>query len=126
MASIKDFISEEIQNILNEAVKINFRGHQFVLKVDVNEDPEKKGIKVQFLPTSFGTLTRTEQDDIAISLGTKLSEGLGELGMDVERDRNLKDKTVIGFFIYIEYFDRIVRKVLSNANKDVEQPESDI
>ena len=84
MASIKDFISEEIQNILNEAVKINFRGHQFVLKVDVNEDPEKKGIKVQFLPTSFGTLTRTEQDDIAISLGTKLSEGLGELGMDVE------------------------------------------
>jgi len=126
MASIKDFISEEIQNILNEAVKINFRGHQFVLKVDVNEDPEKKGIKVQFLPTSFGTLTRTEQDDIAISLGTKLSEGLGELGMDVERDRNLKDKTVIGFFIYIEYFDRIVRKVLSNANKDVEQPESNI
>jgi len=126
MASIKDFITEEIQNILNEAVKINFRGHQFVLKVDVNEDPEKKGIKVQFLPTSFGTLTRTEQDDIAISLGTKLSEGLGELGMDVERDRNLKDKTVIGFFIYIEYFDRIVRKVLSNANKDVEQPESNI
>lgn len=126
MASIKDFITEEIQNILNEAVKINFRGHQFVLKVDVNEDPEKKGIKVQFLPTSFGTLTKTEQDDIAISLGTKLSEGLGELGMDVERDRNLKDKTVIGFFIYIEYFDRIVRKVLSNANKDVEQPESDI
>lgn len=126
MASIKDFITEEIQNILNEAVKINFRGHQFVLKVDVNEDPEKKGIKVQFLPTSFGTLTKTEQDDIAISLGTKLSEGLAELGMDVERDRNLKDKTVIGFFIYIEYFDRIVRKVLSNANKDVEQPEREL
>lgn len=125
MASFQDFITEEIKNILNEAVKINFKGHQFVLKVDVNEDPEKKGIKVQFLPTSFGSLTKTEQNDIAIALGEKLSNGLAELGMDVERDRNLKDKTVIGFFIYIEYFDRIVRKVLAKAN-DQEQPDQDI
>ena len=59
--TIQDIIREELQNVLNEAVKINFKGHQFVLKVDVNEDPQKKGIKVQFLPTSFGNLTRTEQ-----------------------------------------------------------------
>ena len=36
--------------------------------------------------------------------------------MRVERDRNLKDKTIIGFFVYIEYFDKIVRKALSNQN----------
>ena len=36
--------------------------------------------------------------------------------MRVERDRNLKDKTIIGFFIYIEYFDRIIRKALSGQN----------
>jgi len=34
----------------------------------------------------------------------------------VERDRNLKDKTIIGFFIYIEYFDKIIRKALSQQN----------
>jgi len=113
MPSLKEIINEEIQNILNEAVKINFKGQQFVLKVDVNEDPNKKGIKVQFLPTSFGNLTRTEQDDIAIALSEKLSAGLEPYGLDVERDRNLKDKTIIGFFIYIEYLDKIIRKALA-------------
>jgi len=113
MPSLKQIINEEIQNILNEAVKINFKGQQFVLKVDVNEDPNKKGIKVQFLPTSFGNLTRTEQDDIAIALSEKLSAGLEAYGLDVERDRNLKDKTIIGFFIYIEYLDKIIRKALA-------------
>ena len=113
MPSLKEIINEEIQNILNEAVKINFKGQQFVLKVDVNEDPNKKGIKVQFLPTSFGNLTRTEQDDIAIALSEKLSAGLEAYELDVERDRNLKDKTIIGFFIYIEYLDKIIRKALA-------------
>ena len=116
MPSLKEIIKEEIKSILDEAVKINFKGQQFVLKVDVNEDPNKKGIKVQFLPTSFGNLTRTEQDDIAIALNDKLSAGLKSYGLDVERDRNLKDKTVIGFFIYIEYFDKIIRKALSGQN----------
>jgi len=113
MPSLKEIIKEEIKSILDEAVKINFKGQQFVLKVDVNEDPNKKGIKVQFLPTSFGNLTRTEQDDIAIALNDKLSAGLKSYGLDVERDRNLKDKTIIGFFIYIEYLDQIIRKALA-------------
>ena len=39
--TIQDIIREELQSVLNEAVKINFKGHQFVLKVDVNEDPQK-------------------------------------------------------------------------------------
>lgn len=111
--TIQEILKEELAKILNEAVKINFKGHQFVLKVDVNEDPNKKGIKVQFLPTSFGNLTRTEQDDIAISLGEKLNAGLQPYGLDVERDRELKDKTIIGFFIYIEYLDKIIRKALA-------------
>jgi len=120
MPSLKEIINEEIQNILNEAVKINFKGQQFVLKVDVNEDPNKKGIKVQFLPTSFGNLTRTEQDDIAIALSEKLSAGLEAYGLDVERDRNLKDKTIIGFFIYIEYLDKIIRKALAGEENGEE------
>lgn len=113
MEPLHEFLRNEIKNILSEAVKINFKGQQFVLKVDVNEDPNKKGIKVQFLPTSFGNLTKTEQDDIAIALGDKLTDGLKQYGMDVERDRNLKDKTIIGFFIYIEYLDKIIRKALA-------------
>jgi hypothetical protein len=109
-----------VRSLISEAAKINFAGHSFVLKVDTNEDPQKKGVKVQFLPTEFGSITPTEQNDIAIELETRLEKGLAEFDMRVERDRNLKDKTVIGFFIYIEYFDRIIRKALSGQNPDRE------
>jgi len=108
----------EIKSVLTEAVKINFKGHTFILKVDVNEDPNKKGVKVQFLPTTFGQLTPTEQNDIAISLAEKLDRGLSAYGLSVERDRNLKDKSIIGFFIYIEYLDKIIRKALAQSDEE--------
>lgn len=109
-------LEQVVEKLLSEAAKINFAGHSFILKVDTNEDPQKKGVKVQFLPTKFGSITPTEQNDIAIELEKRLSAGLEPFDMKVERDRNLKDKTIIGFFIYIEYFDRIIRKALSGQN----------
>ena len=51
-----------IKQVISEATKVNFAGHKFVLKVDVNEDPNKKGVKVQFIPSSFGQLTPTDRD----------------------------------------------------------------
>ena len=112
MENLKSLIKE----VISEATKVNFAGHKFVLKIDVNEDPNKKGVKVQFIPTSFGQLTSTEQNDIAIELQKRLEQGLASYELNVERDRNLKDKTVIGFFIYIEYFDKLIRKALAGQN----------
>ena len=105
-----------VKQVIAEAAKITFAGNQFLLKVDVNEDPQKKGVKIQFLPTEFGKMTKTEQNDIAIELEQRLEKGLADYDLRVERDRNLKDKTIIGFFIYIEYFDKIIRKALSGQN----------
>jgi len=116
MKTTKKFILEAVKKVITESAKIKFAGHQFMLKVDVNEDPNKKGLKIQFIPTTFGQLSQTEQNDIAIELESRLEAGLDQYEMRVERDRNLKDKTIIGFFVYIEYFDKIVRKALSNQN----------
>ena len=117
---------ENLVKQITEAAKINFAGHQFILKVDTNEDHQKKGVKVQFIPTEFGSITATEQNDIAIELEERLEQGLSDYDMKVERDRNLKDKTIIGFFIYIEYFDRIIRKALKGQNPDLDEPVQDI
>ena len=68
-------------------------------------------------------MSSTEQNDIAIELEERLERGLAEYDLRVERDRNLKDKTIIGFFIYIEYFDKIIRKALSGQNpNEPEEP----
>lgn len=37
-----------IKEVLSEAAKINFAGHKFLLKVDVNEDPQKKDLRFNF------------------------------------------------------------------------------
>ena len=111
-----------VKQVLNEAAKINFAGHSFLLKIDTNEDPTKKGVKIQFIPTEFGSISGTERNDIAIELEGRLESGLAEYDLRVERDRNLKDKTIIGFFIYIEYFDRIIRKALSGQNPSSNDP----
>ena len=108
------FIKDTLKEIISEATNINFAGHSFVLKVDTNEDPQKKGVKVQFIPRDFGTISSTEQNDIAIELEKRLEKGLEQYELKVERDRNLKNKTIIGFFIYIEYFDKIIRKALGD------------
>lgn len=117
MKNLKDILNTEIKNVLSEAVKVNFEGHKFILKVDVNEDPTKKGVKIQFVPTTFGSMTPLQQDEVAMQLGEKLDTGLKPYGLTIERDRNLKDKTVVGFFIYIEYISRLIRKALS-GDKD--------
>lgn len=119
-------LQELINDVIAEAAKVNFAGHEFLLKVDTNEDPQKKGVKVQFIPTTFGKISSTERNDIAIELESRLEQGLGEYELKVERDRNLKDKTIIGFFIYIEYFDKIIRKALSNQNPTGNEEEADL
>jgi len=120
---------EKLENLVNqvisEATKINFAGHSFLLRTDTNEDPQKKGVKVQFIPTEFGALSPTEQNDIAIELEERLEKGLAEYDLRVERDRNLKDKTIIGFFIYIEYFDKLIRKALSTNNPNADLDDSE-
>ena len=121
MKSQKIDLIKEVKEVISEAIKVNFKNHSFLLKVDVNEDPQKKGIKVQFLPTTFGQISPTEQNDIAIGLGDKLDAGLKKFGMSVERDRQLKNKSIIGFFIYIEYFDKIVRSIL-RSEEPAEEP----
>jgi len=63
-----------VKEVITEAAKINFAGHSFMLKVDTNEDPQKKGVKVQFIPTQFGQMTPTEQNDIAIELKLDLKK----------------------------------------------------
>jgi len=105
----------KISSLLLEATTVNFKGHSFSLLLDTNEDPKKKGVKIQFVPNTFDALSQQEKDDLAIELEQKLEPGLAKAGLKVERDRELRDPNIIGFFIYIEYLDRIVRKALQGA-----------
>lgn len=110
-----------VKEVLEEATKVNFGDYKFLLKVDTNEDPQKMGVRVSFIPMEFGKINRTTQNDIAIELESRLEKGLAEFGLRVERDRAVRDKSIIRFFIYIEYFDRLIRKALSSQNPNAKE-----
>lgn len=120
-----NILESTVREVLTEATKVNFGDYKFLLKVDTNEDPQKMGVRVSFIPVEFGKITPTTQNDIAIELESRLERGLAEFGLRVERDRAVRDKSVIRFFIYIEYFDRLVRKALENQNPSKREEESE-
>lgn len=110
---------------LNEVTNIKFKDYVFQLKLDVNEDPTKKGLKIHFVPDE-GDITNPDiQDEIAIELQKVLDAGLDKYGMQVERDRQLKDQTIIAFFVYIEYFDELIQKALQLGSKEEAEEESE-
>ena len=120
-----------VQEVITESTKVNFGQYKFLLKVDTNEDPQKMGVRISFIPTEFGQINSTTLNDIAIELESRLEKGLAEYGLRVERDRAVRDKSVIRFIIHIEYFSRLVRKALENQNpgskveKEPDLPEVD-
>lgn|SRR5574344_45722 len=105
-----------VREVITESVKVNFGGYKFLMKVDTNEDPTKMACRISFIPLKFGQINVSTQNDIAIELESRLNKGLAEYGLRVERDRAVKDKSVIRFLIYTEYIDRLVRKALKSQN----------
>lgn len=116
-------IKDLVQEVITESTKVKFGKYRFLLKVDTNEDPQKMGVRISFIPLEFGMMNSATQDDVAIELESRLEKGLAEYGLRVERDRAVKDKSIIRFFIYIEYFERLIRKALKNQNPGEEDEE---
>lgn len=120
-------LEDLVREVISESTKVNFGQYKFLLKVDTNEDPQKMGVRISFIPTEFGQINSTTLNDVAIELESRLERGLAEYGLRVERDRAVRDKSVIRFIIHIEYFSRLVRKALEGQNPgNVEEPNTDL
>lgn len=111
-----DTLTETVKQVISESTKVDFGGHKFLMKIDTNEDPQKKGVKIIFYPLEFGSMNSTTQNDVAIELESRLEAGLAEYGLRVERDRAIKDRSAIAFIIFAEYFDRLIRLALTSQN----------
>jgi hypothetical protein len=83
------------------------------LKVDVNHNPTKKGIKVQFvLPQSIegdAKATATQK------LQAKLNQGLSQYNLTVSQDTDVPYSNVIGFLIPIADIKMFIKKAISGA-----------
>jgi hypothetical protein len=87
------------------------------LKVDVNHNPTKKGIKVQFiLPQAIegdAKATATQK------LQSKLNQGLAQYNLTVSQDTDVPYSNVIGFLIPITDIKLFIKNAISGGTGEV-------
>jgi len=84
------------------------------LKVDINKNETKKGVKVQFiLPT---TLEGDEKAQMTQKLQNRLNKGLAQYNLTANTDTDVPYENVIGFTISIQDIRLLIKKALSGGN----------
>lgn len=83
------------------------------LKLDVNPNPTKKGIKVQFiLPKGY---TQSQKEELTQKLKTKLNAGLAPHMLSVDVDLDVPYENVIGFLIRLSNIKMLVKSALEGG-----------
>jgi hypothetical protein len=87
------------------------------LRVDVNKNPTKAGIKVQFV------LPQAIEGDAKASatqkLQSKLNQGLSQYNLTVSQDTDVPYSNVIGFLIPIADFKLFIKNAIGGGGSDV-------
>jgi hypothetical protein len=90
------------------------------LKVSVNKNPTKEGIKVQFelpeIPNS------DDKAGITQKLQGRLNSGLQQYGLTINQDTDVPEDNIIGFLIPIADIKMLIKKSLSKNTEDTEPP----
>lgn len=90
------------------------------LLIDVNDNPTKKGIKVQFALTP----DKANSDymiKLTQSMKAKLNAGLGKIGLSVDVDKDVPYSNVVGFLIDLEEVKLLIKSII-NGGESTEQP----
>jgi hypothetical protein len=92
------------------------------LKLDVNPNPTKKGVKVQFiLPKGYSV---NQKEELTQKLKTKLNAGLAPHMMSVDVDLDVPYENVIGFLIRLSNIKMLIKSILEGGN-DQQAPEGE-
>lgn len=89
------------------------------LKIDVNHNPTKKGVKVQFV---FPTNVEGDQKaELTQKLQSKLNQGLAQYNLTVNQDTDVPYSNVVGFLIPIADFKLMIKNAIGGAEAPAEE-----
>lgn len=100
-------IQEMIEQELKEDTALNVGNSKFTLRMGVNKNPTKLGIKIQFIPAgAYDGLD--DHAKLEMALQTKLNASLGQFGIQVSKDTDVPGGNTIGFFIPLSQFKTLI------------------
>jgi hypothetical protein len=90
------------------------------LKVSVNKNPTKEGIKVQFVLPQ--TLEGDKKAEATQKLQSKLNQGLEQYNLTVSQDTDVPYANVIGFLIPIADIKLLIKNAIGGGDAPEEVP----
>ena len=92
------------------------------LKVSVNKNPTKEGIKVQFILPQ--TLEGDKKTEATQKLQSKLNQGLSQYNLTVSQDTDVPYANVIGFLIPIADIKLLIKNAMGGGAQAEPAPEA--
>lgn len=83
------------------------------LKISVNKNPTKEGVKVQFMFPQ--NIEGDQKAELTQKLQAKLNGGLSQYGLTVNQDTDVPYSNVIGFLIPIADFKLMIKNAIGGA-----------
>ena len=113
---LHSMVVKTLSEVVNEA-ELSTGDNTFNIKVDVNKNPTKKGIKIQLIPKG-GTVLNDPDEKIRVSekVQSAMNKALGRYDLQVNIDPDIKqatdDPNVLGYYIPISQFKNLITKAL--------------
>jgi hypothetical protein len=86
------------------------------LKVDINKNETKKGIKVQFILPD--PISGDDKATLTQKLQSKLNTGLAPFALTANTDTDVPYDNIIGFLISIQDIRLLIKKALQGADAE--------
>lgn len=127
---LQEILKQEILIMLTEEVSYNFpfKNKQFKIRFDVNPNPTKKGLKIQFIPANSNLNQNPDEARQVINeLQIYLNQKLGSIGMAADFDPDVPYQNVIGFTVKLGSISNMIVKALGGKiEQDPSQPQDNV
>lgn len=99
---------------------VTVAGQSLALKFDVNQNPTKLGVKLQFvLPNP--NIDPKEKQELANKISTALQKRFGEAGIMIDYDTQTPYKNVIGYVVPLQSVADFLIKTIKGSSIPSEQ-----
>ena len=108
-------VLETINEYVNEA-ELSTGDNTFSIKVAVNKNPTKEGIKIQLIPKGNTVLLGDEKPDVNEKVQKAMNQKLAKFGLQVNIDPDIgqatEDTDVLGYYIPLNQFKNLITQAL--------------
>ena len=126
MISLANILSE-VSNITGPVrYSTKFGGYDWSVKFDVNKNPTKVGVRIQFIPKDSSQLDGTRLNEVGNDLATYLQRKFSKYDILIDRDKDFQDKySAIGFIIPLDSLSQWMMKNIIGAKTSKAQAEDE-